>query len=365
MLRTFRLLLTLAVLEGTLPMAVAEAQTPVLNLDPIPGVVAPPVDPLPGLPHPPDVPASLMKPASGSHYGCADLPEPYFVPDPLLDRPDFAPPGWFLDAEVGFAGPHIIGVQSNAGTPVGNVPDFLFVPAAGLDWTVSPSLQIGYRLPSAFGEFALSYRFLATDGNGSTAGFDGPAALRTRLNFNVIDLDYLSREFSLAPHWDMKWHIGLRLAELYYDSRADEALALAAAGSTMFEQRFSNSYWGIGPHAGVELQRAVVGTGLSFVGKVDAATLLGRIRQGFFEQSTTLAPNGQFTAFEDRYSGSQDVPIVSLQAGVSWRPTEFPQVQLFLGYNFEYWWNVGKLSNIGTAAALSDQEILLRLTCNY
>ena len=365
MFRTFRLLLALAVLGELLPTAQAEAQTPTLHLDPMPGASTTVYDPLPGFPRPPDVPPSLLQPASATQYGCADLPEPYFVPDPLLDRPGCASPGWFLNAEVGFAGPHIIGVQTNAGTPVGNVPDVLFVPAAGLDWTVSPRLQFGYRLPSAFGEFALSYRFLATDGNGSTNGFDGPAALRTRLDYNVIDVDYLSREFSLAPHWDMKWHIGLRLAELYYDSRADEALALAAAGSTIFEQRFSNSFWGIGPHAGLELQRAVEGTGLSFVGRIDAATLLGRIRQGFYEQSTTLAPNGQFTTFEDRYSGSQDVPILSVQAGVSWRPTAFPQAQLFFGYDFEYWWNVGKLSNIGTAAALSDQEILLRLAFNY
>ena len=87
------------------------------------------------------------------------------------------------------------------------------LPAAGLDWTVAPRLEVGYRLPSAFGDVRrLSYRFLATDGNGSTSGLDGTASLHSRLDFNQIDLDYLSREFSLAPHWDMKWHFGLRLA---------------------------------------------------------------------------------------------------------------------------------------------------------
>ena len=309
MFRTIRLLLMLVVVEVMLP-------TPVSAQTIAPSSTVPAFDPLPGLPRPPDQPRSLITPApTSSAYGCADLPEPYFVPDPLLDRPDFAPAGWFLNAEIGFAAPHIKGVQSNANALADTLPKVVFLPAADLEWTVAPRLQFGYRLPSAFGEFAVSYRFLTTDGTDTTTGFDGPAALRTRLNFNQIDLDYLSREFSLAPHWDMKWHFGLRLAELYYDSRSDEPFALAATGNGVFEQRFSNSYWGIGPHAGVELQREVEGTGLSFVSRIDAATLLGRIRQGFFEQLTAVGANGQFTGLESRLSGSQDVPIVNFQVG--------------------------------------------------
>jgi hypothetical protein len=306
-----------------------------------------------------------MKPAPATTYGCADLPEPYFVPDPLLDKPDFAAPGWFLDADVGFAGPHIKGVETDANAGGNTLPNIESLPTAGLDWTVAPRLQLGYRLPSAFGEIALSYRFLVTDGNGSTSGLDGTAALHSRLDFNQVDLDYLSREFSLAPHWDMKWHFGIRLAQVYFDSRADEPQALAAAGSTIFEQRFSNSYWGIGPHASLELQRDVEGTGLSFVGRIDGATLLGRINQGLFEESTKLAPNGQIASAESHLSGTQDVPILNVQAGIGWRPPQYPQAQLFLGYNYEYWWNVGKISNQGTAAELSVEEIILRLTVNF
>ncbi len=359
MFRKFRRLLALAILGGALPTATTSAQAPAPSSDQKSGQTAPAFDPLPGFPHPPDAPPSLMKPAPTAQYGCADQPEPYFVHDPLLDPPDYPQPGWFFDAEVGAAGPHIKGVQTNAGAPPGTIPNVIFLPAAGLDWTVAPRLQAGYRLPSAFGEFALSYRGLGTDGTDTTAGLDGPAALRTRLDFSQIDADYLSREFSLLPYWDMKWHFGVRLAYLYYDSQADEPTALAAAGSTVFEQRFTNSYWGIGPHAGVELQRKISGTGLSFVGSIDGATLLGRIRQGFFED-TTLGGS-----LADHYSGSQDVPIVNFQAGVAWKPSQYPQTQLFVGYEYEYWWNIGKISNDGTAAELSVNEIVIRLSINF
>jgi hypothetical protein len=352
MLRTFRLLPALAVLGGMLAVPPSYAQTP-----------AP--DPLPGLPHPPDVPRSLMAPAPASPYRCADLPEPYFVHDALLDPPDFPRPGWFLNAEIDIVAPHIIGVQTDTVQIGANAPDIVALPAAGLAWTVAPRLQVGYRLPSAFGEFALAYRGLSTSGNATTAGLDGTAALHSRLDFNQIDADYLTREFSLLPCWGMKWHLGLRLAYVYYDSRADEPTDVAAAGSTVFEQRFSNSYWGLGPHAGVELERRFEGTGLSVVGRIDGAGLLGRIRQGFFEQSTTLDANGQFTTGETPHSGSQDVPILNLQIGVAWHPPSYPDAQLFLGYVYEQWWNVGKISSVGTAAQLVDQGILLRLAINF
>jgi hypothetical protein len=323
-------------------------------------------DPLPGFPQTPYELRSLLKPAPATpSYTCAALPEPYFVRDPLLEQPDFAPPGWFANVELDIAVPHLVGIETNIGASANTLPDVVALPFAGLDWTVAPRLQFGYRLPSAFGEIAFSYRFLTSQGNAATLGFDGPADLHSRLNLNVIDLDYLSHELSLAPHWDMKWHVGLRYANVYFDSRADESLDLAAAGSGVFEQRFSNSMWGLGPHAGVELQRDFEGTGLSLVGRLDGATLLGRIRQGFFEQFTILDVNGQFIGAESRLSGSQDVPILNFEAGVAYRPPEMPQTQVFLGYDYEEWWNVGKVSNQGTAAHLGVQGVLLRMTINY
>jgi hypothetical protein len=323
-------------------------------------------DPLPGFPRPPATPASLMTPAPDvPPYRCDPLPEPYFVRDPLLDPAAFPQPGWFGDVELGIVGPHIVGVQSALVAIGGRTTDSVVLPAAGFDWTVAPKLEAGYRMQSGAGDLAIRYRGLATEGNSTTTGLDGPAALHSRLDFNVIDADYLSREFSLLPRWQMKWHVGLRLAVLYYDARSDEPFDVAAAGSTVFEQRFSNSYWGLGPHAGVELQHPIDGTKLSLMMRVDGCTLLGRIRQGFFEQSTTLEATGLPLTGETRASGSQDVPILNVQVGAAWHPHDHPGTELFLGYQFEQWWNIGKLSSAGTSSQLYDQGILLRLAINF
>ena len=70
---------------------------------------------------------------------------------------------------------------------------------------------------------------------------------------NVGDVDYAAHETSLGPNWLMKWRIGLRFAGLSFDSQAVEPLAAAAAGSGIFRRRNENDYFGVGPHAGLEL----------------------------------------------------------------------------------------------------------------
>jgi hypothetical protein len=365
MLRTFRLLLALAVLGGMLARPMALAQTPASPPGPSPAN-APADEALPGLPHPPDAPRSLMRPAPPTPpYRCDDLPEPYFVRDPLLDPPGFPQPGCFVAADLDIIKPRLLSTQTGTVQIGANAPDTLMLQSGPLDWTVAPRVQVGYRLLSGAGEFALGYRGLGTSGIGTTTGPDGTAALQNRLDFGQIDFDYLSREFSLLPHWHMKWHFGVRWVYLYYDARADEPFDVAAAGSRIFERRFSNSYRGIGPHAGVELERRFEETGLSFLGRIDAATQLGRIRQGFFETSTTPGANGGFLGGETRLSGSQDVPTLGVQVGVAWRPPAYPQAQFFLGYQYEYWWGVGTINNAGTAASMNAQAIQLRLAINF
>jgi hypothetical protein len=166
----------------------------------------------------------------------------------------------------------------------------------------------------------------------------------------------------------MKWGAGLRYVNVYFDSRADEPLDLAAAGSGIFEQRTSNNYWGLGPHAGVELDRRVEGTGLAFFARVDGGTYLGRIRQGGFEVSPTLGPDGLPLASESRNSASQSVPTLTVEAGLRWQPLNwtYQDVHVFLGYQYEYWWNVGRLSTTpDSRGELSSQGILLRAAFNF
>jgi hypothetical protein len=362
MVRSFRLLLLPALLAGTIlsPQS-GYAQAPATLPDPAPKAPTPTnyeYNPLPTLPRPAEAPASLLQAAPAAPpYSCAPLPGPYFEQDPLWDPPSLPQPGWFADVEATILKPnlqnHLSGVNDTPSLPVQ-------LPSAGLDWTVAPYVQVGYRLPSAFGAIALAYRGFGSQGHSTIADTDGPASLHSRLDMNQVDLDYLSREISIRPQWEMNWHVGLRLTYLYFDSRADESAADAAAGSGIVEQRETNSYWGIGAHAGVELARHFDDTGLSFVTSVDGITLLGRIRQGFFETDTAGA------TVSSENSGSQEVPIVDLKAGLSWQPPQSPQWTVFVGYEFEYWWNVGRLSNTpDSRGEMKDQGIMLRAAYNF
>jgi hypothetical protein len=361
MIRTFGLLALLVVLAAIplAPRALAQTQKPAATS-------SAELDVLPGLPRPPDAPQSLMlKPPANPPYSCDPLPGPYFEHDPRLDPPPLPPPGWFTDVEVGLVGAHVknrVSGMVQVGTAPPNTVD---LPSAELDWTVAPRFEVGYRLPSGFGEFCVAYRFLATDGTGVTPGNDAPAAFRSRLDLNLVDVDYASREISLWPHCDMKWRFGLRWADVYFDSRADEPFAAAAAGSGIFEMRTSNNFWGVGPHAGLELGHCFTESGLAVVGWVDAAILLGRIRQNFFEASTTLGPGGQLLSGNTRLSVSQDVPTVNTFAGLRWQPPSYPNSYLFLGFQYEYWWNVGRNSSTTARGELSDQGILLRAEVNF
>ena len=368
MVRTSHLLLVLAVLGGTLPLSAGRAQETAPAPKPLDGGSSSVSDPLPGLPKPLLAPQSLTQSAPPAPYSCEPTPR-YFESHPLLDSAELPHPGWFAGMEVDTLVPHLKTHLLNTVQIDGNAPDFVVLPSAALDWAVSPRIEAGYRLPAGFGEFSIGYRFLHSQGTENTPfSLDGSATLHSRLDLNQADFDYVNREFSLWPQWlhlDMKWRLGLRVAFVYFDSTADEPFDVAAAGSGVFEQRVSNSYWGIGPHAGVELARRLDGTGLALVGRVDFTDLLGRMRQGFFEKSTTLDTNGMPLTGETRVSGSQDVPILNLRLGVSWTPPAYRAVEFFVGYQYEHWWNVGKISTAGTAAELSDQGVVVRAEITF
>jgi hypothetical protein len=372
MLRTARLLLFVAAL-GMLPpapAALAQApQSPAADKDPAPAPAAPPAvvstpDLLRNLPRLPETPTSLYAPPEPPHGPMAP-PPPYFEMDPLLDPPPLPLPGPFAAVEVGVLVPHVKNGLIDTVSVGDRNPDLVALPSAPLDWTGAPRFEVGWRLPSGFGEFVLGYRFFNSDGRGVIAGPDGPAGLRSRVALNVADLTYASREISLWPNWDMKWMFGLRYASVYFDSQAAQPFDQADAGTGILTQRVTNRYVGFGPHAGLELARRWPGTGLELAARVDLTTLLGRIRQGFFETTTDLGPTGEPLGGQDHQSGSQSVPVVNVRAGLTWQPPDRCFLRLFLGYEYEYWWNVGRNSNTGSRGEMSDQGVLLRAEVDF
>jgi hypothetical protein len=222
------------------------------------------------------------------------------------------------------------------------------LPSTTLDWTVAPQVFFGYRLPTGFGEVALSYRGMGTKGNGTTM-LDGPATLRSRLDFNIFGLDYVSREYSLWPQFDLRWSFGLRLTTLYFDSRADQPFDQAAAGSGDMEQHETNHLLGIGPHVGLKLARRVRDSGVSMVARVEFTGSFSTIHQGFNTLSTNADASGQplvGTTITHNHMGTQ---LFESQLGVGWQPPSLPNANLFVGWQYLYWWRVG--TNLDTAPA--------------
>jgi hypothetical protein len=320
---------------------------------------------LPGFPQTPDQPASLYAPMVAS-FSCDSPQSPYFDCDPRTDPPVLPRPGWFADVELGVLLPHIMNDTHQAVT-VNGATSRVQLPGGTLDWTAAPRFEVGYRIPEGFGEIALAYRFLGSQGHSTVTGPfdapDGPGNVLTRLSIQMADLDYASNELSICSWW-MKWRIGLRGADVYFDSKVDESLADAEAGSGVFERRTTNNFWGIGPHGSLELERRLTDWGLMVLGRVDGSILLGRVNQGFFETSTTKV-GANFLTGQTLETEAMAVPQLEGNLGLGWRPASCPNVRMFAGYENEHWWDVGKIYNSGSNAQIYTNGLLLRVDINY
>ncbi len=313
-------------------------------------------DPLPGLPRPGDQPDSLFRSAPAV-YSCDALPGPYCDGDPRLDPSVLPQPGWVADAELGIVVPRMIN-NPRVAIPTVNGPTALDVHTAPLDWTASPRLELGHRLCEGLGEFVAAYRFLGSEGTGSGQGPDAPDFVRSRLFINALDLDYASNELSICRWW-MKWHLGMRAVDVFLESTADEPVAAAAAGSGFSERRFRDHFWGVGMHATLDLERRIDERGFFVLARVDAATMLGRVTQSFTEVGTAPGTN-----VELHRSNAAEVPVINASFGAGWRPPRNQCLRLFLGYQFEYWWNVARVEE-DAGTQIYDQGVLLRADYNY
>jgi hypothetical protein len=274
------------------------------------------------------------------------------VGDPALDNPGV---GWLGAVEGAAVVPHVRNNVAGFAILPGGATPLVSLPSAPLGWTVSPRVELGYRFGQGFGELIVAYRFLATEGN-DTVFLPDAAALHSRIDMQIADLDYGSHEHALGPMWDMKWRVGLRLADIFFDSRA--------ANATL-EQHASNRFIGAGPHASLDLRRKIADTGLSLFGRVDASSPIGRISQSF--ETVAIAPDGTRTGGAGNQG--QNYPPVSLavQLGLSWCPAECPGFRVTGGWTYEHWWDTGSLflSPPFSRADLFLQGVFLRAEWNY
>ena len=309
---------------------------------------------LEALPRPRDTPRSLFGPPQPPSTGGIQLDAPYFVPDPLLDPSFFPSPGWFAGAEVQIVKPHLLTNMSNSVLPghfINNIPTsneiggkstIVDLPSAPLDWTASPRIFAGYRLPAGFGEFMLAYRHLGTDGSGVTPGASGPVNLSSRFAFDMLDIDYNSRELSLWPKFDMKWTFGLRNMFLFFDSQGTQPFLQARAGSP-FQAREINNLYGLGPHYALELNRRLGDSRWSLYSRIDSAAIFTWGTNEWTAASSTLGPNGRPLVGQTNAFGHQMVPTINGRAGVTWQPSPTSGTRVFIGYQYEVFWALNRV----------------------
>jgi hypothetical protein len=346
------LIVALSTVAFVAPAAAAQPP-PALPPAPVPAVAPPPpVGPIPPtlgqpIPAPPPYAPPPSPPPPTGPFAPADPGRDGWLDGSLPER-------LFFNAELQFLAPAI--KNRLVGTvvfPNGDTST-LNVPAADLDFTVSPVLEVGYRLPDSAGEFIFRYRFLVDEGTGTAISTtDGEQfAIRSRLDLNQFDFDYAAARYSPYPFLDLKWRIGARLATVFFDTRIQNDFQ---------EQQSSNYFVGAGPHAAVEIERHFpVVPGLSaFVG-LDGAVVIGQVKQRFHQ--TFFLADGDFRG-DLQQQKTQSVPVLTVRAGVAYTPPRLEYLHFSTGYQFERWWNLGKFN--GSSGELTDQGVFLRAEIDY
>jgi hypothetical protein len=163
---------------------------------------------------------------------------------------------------------------------------------------------------------------------------------------NTWDYDYRSREWTPWDNWQMNWWTGVRSAWVWIDNRADLPFARAAAGRGVFIAGNQSYDVGNGPHSGVELDRKFPKSGFSFVGKLDIAYLFTRELAHFQAATTTLNAAGRPERGSFNQSFWNNMPVLNYQLGIGWQPPDNPNIQLYMGYLYEFWWQTGTNSNL-------------------
>jgi hypothetical protein len=108
----------------------------------------------------------------------------------------------------------------------------------------------------------------------------------------------------------MTSRIGVRLAETWTNTHADQPFSSAGSGSGIVSEQASNYTVGAGPHVGLMLDRKFPDSGLSFIAKFDIANTFTRERSLFSATNTS----GNRSVFTQDYW--QQVPILNYQLGL-------------------------------------------------
>jgi hypothetical protein len=263
---------------------------------------------------------------------------------------------FFFNFEIQVVKPVVNNRLTDTVTFPGGFTATVNAPQASLGWAVSPRFEVGSVLPEDQGLFALSYRFLITSGSSTVIGPDGGSAgLHSGLDFNVVDFDYGTPTVHFAPRWDYNWRLGFRLGQAFFDSTlSDPAVNL----------KTSDWFLGGGIHGRFDVNREIgLIPGLAVFGRVEGAVMFGQIHQRFTE--TVFIADGTSTTAMDFLQKVQTVPVLELQAGLRYTPPSWQRFHLAAGYQFEEWYQVGRVSGTSSRGDFYTNGVFLRAGFDY
>jgi hypothetical protein len=322
-------------------------------------------------PSAPDAPQTLPVPTATDD---GERPAPYVLPpagwpglefsrpDPLLDRPDAPLPGFYFDVETNVVFPHL---RNQLFVPVTISPtqtDTIHFSGNRLDATISPRFEVGYRLLDGWGGLQLAYSFEATSGSNSFLSDQGSLAQHGRLDVNIVEFDYVSREFSLGPQWEMRWGVGAQAMSFYFDS-AVNFLNPGTTPGTVLSQTEASSAVVYGGHAMLDLSWRTPVPGLAVVGRLKIADSFGRIRQTGTEQLESPSGDGTVALLRSTIATSVNVQSGSGMFGLSYTVPEWNHSRFLLGYEYEVFFDIGRQND--SRGQLDNQALFLRAELNF
>jgi hypothetical protein len=283
---------------------------------------------------------------------------PGAFPNALLGPPGQSA-GWYANIEGGLVKPHINshlnGASSLEGRRISSTTlanpaprgpesgstvllfgDHITLPVAPLNWTGSPRIRLGYRLPNGAGDLRLEWSMVASQGMDTLPNFDaaGAGSLKSRLNVQYASFTYGTSEFlTNAPNINRTWgaRFGLAAGNVFFDSQAH--------GQQILEQSASNSFAGLGPTLLLSAYKPIAHSPVSLYGRIDGTGLVGDTRQHFSE---TIANGGQpLTQSFSLGKQSNAVGIFGVEGGLSYAPWNDRNWRFTLGYQWQRWWWVG------------------------
>jgi hypothetical protein len=274
------------------------------------------------------------------------------------------PPGFFVNAEVVIVEPHFKNLINGTVTLSNGVREPVSVPGVAFGDTVSPKIELGYRFANDLGSAVFGYRRLAlatntdlTDGE-VVAMVNNWGRLRSRLDLNQFDFDYRSKDLAAPFGFGLAGRAGVRLATVFYDSRAIVGTSPEQfyRSDGYYGAKASTFFIGAGPHAKLEANHAIL-PHLGIFANAEGAVLFGGVHQTF-EKELLGSARGVAVLGASEESGMQVVPTLTVQGGLCWTPMGPDHFRMSLGYQYEYWWMVGRLGS--SRGDLTSQGVFVR-----